>query len=169
MRRIFFLLNLIILLAASPAWGSPDSCNCAGIKPLKGDTVIFFGKVLDVTTNNVASGIKATVGVSRVYSGEVEPVTVVSSPYPGKDCGFSFEKDSSYLIVAIKGRSIKTTTCLPTRSAEDVSEMEVLWGQGKPPGKNLDKVYSGILLMSLLTLGGFVLLAGILFWRRRRS
>lgn len=169
MSRIFFFTGLILLLASGPVWGSPDTCVCAGGKPLTGDTLVFTGKVLDVTTNNVASGTKATVGVDRVYSGEVEPVTVVSTPYSGKECGFPFEKDSVYLIVAIKGRSIKTTTCLPTRFMGDVSDVEARWGEGKPPGKNLDKVYSGILWMSLLTLGGFALLAGILLWRRRKA
>lgn len=141
-------------------------CNCTN-KTWKGDSLVFYGKVLDVTTNNVTSGIKATMGVNRIYKGNTDPVTVVSTDYPGERCGFPFEKDSFYLVYAYKGRSIKTSTCQATQKVGSAAELPASLGSGVEAHRDTDKIYSGILQMTLATIGGFLLLIGILFWRKR--
>lgn len=141
-------------------------CDCTH-KIWKGDSLIFYGKVLDVTTNNVTSGIKATIGVSKIYKGSTDPVTVVSTEYPGEACGFPFEKDSFYLVYAYKGRSIKTSTCQATQKVSSEVELPSSLGIGTKAHRDTDKIYIGILQMTLATIGGFLLLIGILFWRKR--
>lgn len=153
-------------ISFSFATAAEKTCDCAN-QTWKGDSLIFYGKVLDITTNNVASGIKATLGISKIFKGNTDPVTVVSTDYPGERCGFPFEKDSFYLVYAFKGRSIKTSTCLATQKVSSAAELPASLGLGVEAHRDTDKIYSGILQMTLATIGGFLLLIGILFWRKR--
>ncbi len=155
-----------MLLVAFKLQAANKECDCAS-KTWKGDSLIFYGKVLDVTTNNVTSGIKATMGVSRIFKGNTDPVTVVSSEYPGVGCGYPFEKDSFYLIYAYKSRSIRTSTCQATQKIPIGTTLSEDLGIGKTPIRDTDKIYAGIIRMSLATLGGFLLIVGILFFRKR--
>jgi hypothetical protein len=162
----FVFLLLFVLLGAVYLQAENTECNCAS-KSWKGDSLIFYGKVLDVTTNNVTSGIKATMGVSRIFKGNTDPVTVVSSEYPGVGCGFPFEKDSFYIIYAYKSRSIRTSICQATQKISIGTALSEDLGIGKTPIRDTDKIYAGIIRISLATLGGFLLLLGILFFRKR--
>jgi hypothetical protein len=162
----FVFLLLFVLLVTFKLQAENKECDCAS-KSWKGDSLIFYGKVLDVTTNNVTSGIKATVGVSRIFKGKTDPVTVVSSEYPGHGCGFPFEKDSFYLIYAYKSRSVRTSTCQATHKVSLGTELSADLGIGTAAIRDTDKIYAGIIRMSLATLGGFLLLLGILFFRKR--
>lgn len=140
-------------------------CGCTNLNT-KGDSLIFSGKVLDITTNNVASGLKITFGVDKIYRGNTDPVNVVSTPFPGKDCGFEFKRDSSYLVYAFKGRSIKTHTCTPTRIIRNSEEIPADLGEGISPHRDEDKTQTGILRLSLAALGGFILLFSAIFLRK---
>jgi hypothetical protein len=160
------ILLLFVHLAYSQSKVEYKECDCSS-KSFKGDSLIFYGKVLDVTTNNVTTGIKATVGVSRIFKGKTDPVTVVSSEYPGLGCGFPFEKDSFYLIYAYKSRSIRTSICQATQKIPLGTNLSADLGKGFAATRDIDKIYAGIIRMSLATLGGFLLLLGILFFRKR--
>jgi hypothetical protein len=157
-------LTIILFLCTSLLWGR-EKCDCPAA-PLKGDTLIFKGRVLDISSNHVASGLKITMGVSRIYQGDTDPVTVVSTPWPGSACGFPFEKDSMYLVYAYRGRSIRTDACQKTRLLTNGEDAEEELGQGFEARRNLDQIYKGIQGMILATLGGFLLLFGILFFRK---
>jgi hypothetical protein len=106
-------------------------------------------------------------GVSRIYQGETDPVTVVSTPWPGKTCGFPFEKDSLYLVYAFRARSIKTDACQKTRKIILGELIPKELGEGHEPKRNLELIYSGIWTMIYVTLAGFILLIGVLFLKKR--
>jgi hypothetical protein len=161
-----FVLTVLLLGSGVSLIGSKDVCQCPATA-LKGDTLIFQGKVLDISSNHVASGLKITMGVSRIYQGETDPVTVVSTPWPGKACGFPFEKDSLYLVYAFRARSIKTDACQKTRKIILGELIPKELGEGHEPKRNLELIYSGIWTMIYVTLAGFILLIGVLFLKKR--
>jgi len=145
-----------------------QACDCSKRK-VKGDSLVISGKVLDVTTNNVSSGLKVTFGVTRVFQGKADPIIVISTDYEGKTCGFPFMKDSSYLVYAFKGRSIRTDVCSDTRMLDPNENLEIQFGTGNAPGTDTNKAFKGIIWMIVVTIGGFILLGFVLMRRKKTT
>jgi hypothetical protein len=162
------LLILLTLLISGTNAQNQQACDCSNRK-VKGDSLVLSGKVLDVTTNNVSSGLKVTFGVTRVFQGKADPVIVISTDYEGKACGFPFMKDSSYLVYAFKGRSIRTDICSDTRLLAPNENPEKELGPGSAPGTDTDKAFKGIIWMIVVTIGGFILLGFVLMRRKKTT
>lgn len=161
-------IKVLFFILMQVAWAqNQQACDCNG-RTLKGDSLVISGKVLDVTTNNVASGLKVTFGVTRVYQGKADPIIVISTDYEGKACGYPFMKDSSYLVYAFKGRSIRTDICRDTRLLHPNENLEIQLGEGYAPGTDTEKAFKGIIWMVVVTIGGFILL-GIVLMRRKKT
>jgi hypothetical protein len=167
MGKLLCIIVLCFTLLHSVSAQNQLACDCSNRK-VKGDSLVITGKVLDVTTNNVASGLKVTFGVTRVFQGKADPIIVISTDYEGKACGYPFMKDSSYLVYAFKGRSIRTDVCSDTRLLSPNENLEIQLGPGYAPGTDTDKAFKGIIWMVVVTIGGFVLL-GIVLMRRKKT
>jgi len=162
--RIYFILLFSCFLFSTY---SVSACDCKDIKN-SGDSLVFFGKALDISNDNVHSGLKITFGLEKLYKGQSSGLVVISTPYPDIDCGFDFKKDSLYLVYAFRKRSIKTNICTPTQLISDTTNLKVLMGNGFAPYQDQDKIWNSIVLLIIVTLAGFILLAIILFARNKQ-
>jgi|GEM_PF-2342154 hypothetical protein len=132
------------------------ACKCASLPPtvktdsdwlewrLRGTSVVFEGKVESIHVinwpwNPVAgetikkSGLKATFSAVHAYRGEAREEVVIETGLGGGDCGFDFEKGSSYLVFAWKDDdgNLTTNICSGTRLLEDAGQFLRLLS-GKP-------------------------------------
>jgi hypothetical protein len=79
------------------------ACRCqtpaSAKKAMAVSAAVFTGKVIAVEKLN-AYTTRATIEVTRAYKGTVEKKVWVYTASTGDACGFTFEKDASYLVYA---------------------------------------------------------------------
>lgn len=170
--RGFFLVFLLFIAAASPAFGQADfDCNCPEETSLDAQidaaSVVFRGTCVRVTTNPIKGGLNVTFMVDSSWKRAIEPYATVHTNAPGQ-CGVEFEEGESYLVFAHRRhQTIETTICefnFPIGGIDAEKTMQVL-GVGYGPGRPQMARDMSVLVLGL-GIGGLIAVAFVVFRKR---
>ncbi len=117
-----------------------------------------------------ADPITIEFAVTTVWKGSVYEVAHLETARMGASCGFSFVEDVEYLVYSRDGSEV--SLCSRTRqlskAGADLTELGEGWTPDPTPVRTrlTTPLISGL---SVLVLAGFLVLAGYVFYRRKRA
>lgn len=130
-------LLLIAYLGGMGTFSGLFGCEC--IPPQNAQeaiaeaNLIFVGKCIQSETNWMSGGWKFSFEVKETWKKGADRFMIINTGWEEQDCGYIFEKDSTYLVYAVKKFTLKTDQCKGNKLLSEAKEDLQLLGQGDPP------------------------------------
>ena len=128
-----FLIGLASFTQISEA----RACSCMKLTPAEGlssSYAVFTGEVTDIEPNTATKfgGVEITLGVKKVWKGEIGAQVEVRTAGSSAACGYNFAKGETYLVYADRDEADPMRVSLCSRTALLANAQEDLDFLGKP-------------------------------------
>ena len=132
-----WLLVILIGLASFTQISEARACSCMKLTPAEGlssSYAVFTGEVTDIEPNTATKfgGVEITLGVKKVWKGEIGAQVKVRTAGNSAACGYNFAKGETYLVYADRDEADPMRVSLCSRTALLANAQEDLDFLGKP-------------------------------------